>query len=92
MHRILALMDLSAKIEQHLAFIVEFLKSLKPEAKSVEAATQWLDNQDVMQMLKISESTLRRRRIEGSIPSTRIKGKYYYKVEDIQALLEKDLK
>ena len=85
-------MDLSGKIEQHLAFIVEFLKSLKPEMKSVEPTAPWLDNQEVMQMLKISESTLRRRRTEGSLTGIRIKGKYYYKLEDIQALLEKEMR
>ena len=38
----------------------------------------WYDNADVMQILKISESTLARRRKQEKIPYTELGGKYYY--------------
>lgn len=47
----------------------------------------WLDNQDVMQMLHISPRTLQTLRSNGTLPFSRIKGKFYYKVADLEALL-----
>ena len=49
----------------------------------------WLDNQDVMQKMNISHATLKRRRLEGVIPCTRIKGKCFYRESDIQVLLQR---
>jgi hypothetical protein len=48
----------------------------------------WLDNQDVMQRLHISPRTLQTLRSNGTLPFSRIKGKFYYKVSDLNALLE----
>lgn len=50
----------------------------------------WLDNQQVMQLLKISATTLKRRRLEGTLPFTRMRGKCYYKDSDIQEILMKE--
>jgi hypothetical protein len=47
----------------------------------------WLDNQDVMQILHISPRTLQTLRANGTLPFSRIKGKFYYKVSDLEALL-----
>lgn len=55
----------------------------------VSPADHWLDNQDVMQKLNISASTLKRRRLDGIIPCTRIKGKCFYKESDIQLAMRK---
>jgi hypothetical protein len=49
---------------------------------------EWLDNQDVMQLLHISPRTLQTLRSNGTLPFSRIKGKFYYKVSDLNALLE----
>ena len=48
----------------------------------------WLDNQDVLQILHISPRTLQTLRSNGTLPFSRIKGKFYYKVSDLKALLE----
>lgn len=48
----------------------------------------WLDNQDIMQILHISPRTLQTLRSNGTLPFSRIKGKFYYKVSDLKALLE----
>jgi len=48
----------------------------------------WLDNQDIMQILHISPRTLQTFRSNGTLPFSRIKGKFYYKVSDLEALLE----
>ncbi|HET8839769.1 MAG TPA: helix-turn-helix domain-containing protein, partial [Flavobacteriaceae bacterium] len=48
----------------------------------------WMDNQDVMQMLHISQRTLQTLRSNGTIPYSKIRGKFYYKVADIEKLLQ----
>ena len=98
MHRITTLIEIcsrietqlssAARIEVHLSNIFEWLKSFKTPETVEPADMQWLDAQEVMQTLKISPRTLQRRRTDGSIPGTPIKGKYYYKKADIDKLLK----
>lgn len=47
----------------------------------------WLDNQDVAKMLHMSYRTLQKLRSEGILPYSRIKGKIYYRRQDIQKLM-----
>lgn len=47
----------------------------------------WLDNQDVANMLHMSYRTLQNLRSEGILPYSRIKGKIYYRRQDIQQLM-----
>jgi hypothetical protein len=48
----------------------------------------WIDGQDVMLALKISKRTLQSLRDTGILPYSRINGKFYYKVADLEKLLE----
>lgn len=48
----------------------------------------WLDNQDVCEVLRISKKTLQVYRAKGILPFSRIKNKLFYKPEDIRRLLE----
>jgi hypothetical protein len=48
----------------------------------------WIDGQDVMLALKVSKRTLQTMRDTGILPYSRINGKFYYKVEDLEKLLE----
>lgn len=47
----------------------------------------WIDNQDVMQLLHISARTLQTLRSNGTLPYSRIMGKIYYRRQDIQKIL-----
>ncbi|MDP3467563.1 MAG: helix-turn-helix domain-containing protein [Daejeonella sp.] len=49
---------------------------------------KWLDNKDLRQKLHMSQSTLRRHRLEGTISYIRINGKYYYRKSDIEMLMD----
>lgn len=51
------------------------------------ALEDWIDNQDVMQMLHISKRTLQTLRSNGTLPFSRINGKIYYRRQDIKKLL-----
>lgn len=68
--------DLKTRIELLNATRVEYLKNT------------WIDNQDVMQMLHISPRTLQTYRSNGTIPYSKVNGKFYYKVTDIEELLQ----
>ena len=47
----------------------------------------WIDNQDVMQLLHISVRTLQTLRSNGTLPYSRINNKIYYRRQDIQRIL-----
>jgi len=49
---------------------------------------QWLDNQDVLFLLKCSVRTLQRHRDKLRLPFTKINGKIYYRVSDVNHLLD----
>lgn len=48
---------------------------------------QLLDNQDVLQKLKISRRSLQRYRSSGQLPYSTISGKLYYKLSDVNNLI-----
>ena len=58
----------------------------------------WLDNQDVCQMLNISPRTLQTFRDNGTLAYSQINRKVYYKPEDVESILhvvagrDKDIK
>ena len=59
---------------------------------------EWLDNQDVCQMLNISPRTLQTLRDNGTLAYSQINHKVYYKPEDVESILhvvagrDKDIK
>jgi hypothetical protein len=48
---------------------------------------EWLDNQDVCQMLNISPRTLQTLRDNGTLAFSQINRKVYYKPEDVEGIL-----
>lgn len=48
----------------------------------------WIDNQDVLQLLHISKRTLQTFRDNGTLSYSKIQGKFYYKVSDVEQLLQ----
>ncbi|KIC61350.1 helix-turn-helix domain-containing protein [Chryseobacterium taiwanense] len=53
---------------------------------------QLLDNQDVLQLLKISSRTLQRYRSEEKLSYYTISGKLYYKLSDVHQLIRDSFK
>ena len=81
--------------------IIELILKLSQEIKNINIYLQqfqksrlerfneaWIDGQDVMQTLHISPRTLQSLRDNGVLPYSRINGKFYYKVSDLEKLLE----
>jgi hypothetical protein len=81
--------------------IIQSLFALSNDIKEVKACLlamkqtraekfkeSWIDGQDVMLALNISQRTLQTLRDNGTLPYSRINGKFYYRISDLEALLE----
>lgn len=82
--------------EQKLNRIFDGIDSLRKELKAEKAKTSkklsetWLDNQEVMELLKISPRTLQNLRDSKSLPFSKIGGKIYYKASDVEKILDEN--
>lgn len=80
------LLNAILKMQQEMKNLqLQVKRSLSPTYRLKE---QWVDGQEVMQLLHISKRTLQSLRDTKALPYSRIKGKFYYKVEDVLAILE----
>jgi hypothetical protein len=83
--------------------IVKALLNLSGELKEIKAtvgvlrktqlqqvAENWIDGQEVLLTMKISKRTLQTLRDSGTLPYSRLNGKFYYKVSDLAAMLQKN--
>lgn len=76
--------------------LVSEVQELKKEINKVlsnqnfDLKKNWIDNQDVMFALNISKRTLQNMRDAGTLPYSKVNGKIYYKVSDLEDLLEKN--
>lgn len=81
--------------------IIDLILTLSQEIKEIKARIElirlsraellkntWIDNQDVMQTLHISKRTLQTYRDNGTLPHSKVQGKFYYKVSDVEELLQ----
>lgn len=57
--------------------------------KMDEFRENWLDKQEVIQLMPVSERSLYSLRKEGKLPSYLFKGKIYFKLQDIEKLMGK---
>jgi hypothetical protein len=53
----------------------------------MDTLDNWIDGQDVMNILHISPRTLQTLRSNGTLPFSRIGNKFFYKRTDIQTIL-----
>lgn len=60
---------------------------VNPNSPLTDRLEDWLDNQDVMQILHISPRTLQTLRSNGILPFSRIGNKLYYRRSDISRIL-----
>lgn len=58
------------------------------QSRAEKLKDTWLDNQDVMQTLHISKRTLQTFRDNGTLPFSKVGGTFYYKVADIEEVLQ----
>lgn len=76
---------------QEIQIIKAYMVNAPASAESPERFDKvWIDGQDVMLSLHISKRTLQYLRDSGVLPFSRINGKLYYKISDIDNLLVKN--
>lgn len=81
------LFELSGSVRELMALILVIKRT-----KTDTSIQTWIDGQQVMDKLKISRRTLQSMRSTGALPFSRLNGKYYYKVTDLEQLLNKNYK
>jgi len=69
--------QLIEKIDQHLQ-----------EYNNKEVERKWVKSSEVSEILSCSPATLFRLRTEGILPCSLIQGTYYYKLSDIDQMME----
>lgn len=71
------------RIMERFDLLADAVNSTRNQHTAVDGE-ELLDNQDVLQMLKISARSLQRYRSSGRLPYYTISGKIYYKLSDVQ--------
>ena len=79
--------DLILTLSQDIKDLKARIELLRQSRAEVLKDT-WIDNQDVLQTLHISKRTLQTLRTNGTLPYSKVKGKFYYRVADIEQLLQ----
>jgi len=79
---------LSKEQFNHIESSIEEIK-LRLVRESKKPAEQYVDNQEFMQLMKISKRTSQMWRDENKISFSQIGNKIYYKVSDVEELLAK---
>jgi len=74
------------KIMSRFDILHEKLNTKQNELTAIDGE-QLLDNQDVLQLLKISSRSLQRYRSMKKLPYYTISGKLYYKMSDVHELI-----
>ncbi len=80
-------MMLLRQLEENFEIIRAYILSIK-KSKLDNLKESWVDGNEVAKALNVSNRTLQTFRDNGTLPYSRVKGKFYYKVADIEALLE----
>ena len=80
-------MMLLSQLEENFEIIRAYILSIK-KSKLDNLKEAWVDGNEVAKALNVSNRTLQTFRDNGTLPYSRVKGKFYYKVADIEALLE----
>lgn len=62
--------------------------NLRLTAKEKKPSEIWLDNQELMQLLKVSKRTAQHYRDSGLISFSQVGNKIYYKLSDVEELLK----
>ena len=74
------------RLLERLDLLGEHVNDLQKKRNSIDGE-ELLDNQDLLQMLKISNRSLQRYRSIGKLPYYTISGKLYYKLSDVHQFI-----
>jgi hypothetical protein len=74
------------RIMERFDILMELSRGAKNQHTGIDGE-ELLDNQDILQMLKISARSLQRYRSSGKLPYYTISGKIYYKLSDVHQFI-----
>lgn len=74
------------RIMNRFDILTDYIKEGQVQRGNIDGE-ELLDNQDVLQMLKISNRSLQRYRSSGRLPYYTISGKLYYKLSDVHQFI-----
>ncbi len=74
------------RIIERFDLLTEYITQIDKKRASIDGE-ELLDNQDILQMLKISGRSLQRYRSSGRLPYYTISGKIYYKLSDVHQFI-----
>jgi hypothetical protein len=78
------------EIQSKINMIARFVAAI--ESKQAEQPVEsWVDSYEVCTFLKISDKTLQRLRSSGTINFSRLRGKNFYRISEIQRLLQENV-
>lgn len=82
-------MEKQLHVLEEIRDLIKLMVKMPADQKEVVQKPNWLDNQDLMLLLNVSNRTLQRWRDEKIIPFCKIRGKIWYKAEDVETLLKR---
>ncbi|OJZ04816.1 helix-turn-helix domain-containing protein [Sphingobacterium sp. 40-24] len=74
------------RIMERFDILKQHLIDMQKQRNTIDGE-ELLDNQDLLQMLKISHRSLQRYRSSGKLPYYTISGKLYYKLSDVHQFI-----
>ena len=74
------------RLMERLNMLADHIDDLQKKRNSIDGE-ELLDNQDLLQMLKISNRSLQRYRSISKLPYYTISGKLYYKLSDVHQFI-----
>lgn len=75
-------------IKNELEALLELTENAIGKYNPIFKGEQWLDNQEVCLMMNITKRTLQTYKDKGLLSYSKLNRKNYYKLSDVQALLE----
>ena len=79
------------RIIERFNILSDHMNDLQKKRSAIDGE-ELLDNQDLLQMLKISNRSLQRYRSIGKLPYYTISGKLYYKLSDVHEFIRESFK
>lgn len=75
-------------MKNELKTLLELTEKAIQKYTPIFKGEQWLDNQEVCLMMNITKRTLQTYKDKGLLPYSKLNRKNYYKLSDVQGLLE----
>lgn len=76
------------EMKNELEELLELAENATRKYTSIFKEEKWLDNQEVCLMMSINKRTLQTYKDKGLLPYSKMNRKNYYKLSDVQALLQ----